>query len=133
MHVRIEHRDELIEIGQQVVSEHQRVRGALHQLDLWRLDHHFRGGLHRDLALLHLELDEVAAIGIAQGDRLAAVVQSQEQALFGADDLVRGVVAAPVSSLGSWPLPHQQPVQMGRETSPDSNSIHTPASAAGTV
>ena len=44
-----------------------------------------------------------------------------------------GVVAAPVSSLGSWPLPHQQPVQMGRDTSPDSNSIHTPASAAGTV
>ena len=53
MHVRIEHRHELIQIGQEVVAEHQRVRGALHQLDLRRLDHDFGGGLHLDLALLH--------------------------------------------------------------------------------
>src|SRR5205807_4162393 len=89
MHVRLEQRHEISEIGEKLVSKHQRVYGTLHQLDLWRLDHHFRGGLHLDLALLHLELEEIAAIGIAQGDRLTPIVQSQEQALFGADDLAR--------------------------------------------
>ena len=44
-----------------------------------------------------------------------------------------GVAAVPSSFAGSWPLAHQQPLQIGRETSPDSNSIQTPASAGGTA
>ena len=54
MNVRIEHRNELIEIGQEVVTEHERVSRVLHQLDLWRLDHHFRRCLYFDLAWLRL-------------------------------------------------------------------------------
>src|SRR5215470_6993609 len=44
-----------------------------------------------------------------------------------------GVTWVPPSSSGTLSEPHQQPTQIGRETSPASNSTHTPVPTAGTV
>jgi hypothetical protein len=42
-----------------------------------------------------------------------------------------GLDAVSRSSCGTSPCAHQQPLQIGRETKPDSNSIHTPAWGGG--
>ena len=90
MNVRVEHRYELVEIREEVVAEDEGMRGILHELDLRRLHHDLRYGLHLDLTRLHLELEQVGSVGIAQRNRISVVVQRNEQTLFGADDFFRG-------------------------------------------
>src|SRR4051794_37862342 len=47
--------------------------------------------------------------------------------------LTSGVAFVPPSSVGTLSLAPQPPVQIGRETSPASNSTHTPAPTGGTA
>ena len=84
MHVGLVNIDHLIEEVQQVVTEYQRMCRVLDQLDLRRLDDHFRGGLNPDLAFLHLDSDDIFRIGVTDGNLLRIVVERGHQAGFAA-------------------------------------------------
>ncbi|HEU5098952.1 MAG TPA: hypothetical protein VFU22_08035, partial [Roseiflexaceae bacterium] len=69
------HLHDLVEVLQELVAVHQRVRCLLHQLNLRRFDHDFHLALDFDLALLRIDLDLVAAALVGQDDILVGRVQ----------------------------------------------------------
>ena len=70
VHVRVEHRHELVEVREQLVAEDRRVRGALAVLDERRLEDDADRALHLDRPLEHLDGHEVQAERVGERDRL---------------------------------------------------------------